>query len=172
MPDKVARKIFEKIQGEVCWEVFYERINLSFKFGEPRLVIHEDKIDPILDRKIRCLTGVKSEWFFWVTYGRWKLTVLNYSRKKIAATNYSTKNKKRNIIRFLWGQRLVRFEFDSKTNETKLLFDLDAELIITPPRNTAKEIWTLYEPNGYCLRVYGNGEYDYGATKDLRGKCN
>ena len=166
MSIKIIKRVFDKMLGEVCWEIFHENINLSLKFGRPKLFIYENKKNPTLDRKLRCLTGIKFEWLFWVTNGYWKLTVLdNSGKKKLVATSSSPRSKKDDTIRYFWGQKLDRVEIDSKLFQTRLFFDLGAELVVRRPRDITKEVWILYEPNGYCLSLFGNGKYLHMPAK-------
>jgi hypothetical protein len=148
--------------GQVCWGVCSGQINLSFNLGNPRLLFEGCQNDPLRDRQLRKYTRVKGQWFLWVYNSYWKLTVLDASgEQKLTVSTSSTDKKKNKVCPLLCGQKLTHVSVNHTTGETKLLFDLGAELNIRRPDDKAKELWLLYGPDDYCLSINGNGTYDY-----------
>jgi len=162
------KNIFQGMIGQVCWDVYYKQINLSFNLGEPRLVIETCKENPEKDRKLRKYTRVKGQWFIWVYHAYWKLSVLDLSGKqKLTASTSDSYRKKCGVCSLLWGQKLTQILVRHETGETKLFFDLGAELIIRRPSSNTKELWLLYCPNDYCISIHGNGTYDYKPSSGI-----
>jgi hypothetical protein len=163
MSEKLFQSTFQKMIGQYCWGMTYSRwINLSFKLGQARLVVESCKNNPARDRLIRGCTRVRADWFFWIWMASWRLTVITTDGKRKIKANMSSSYKQKNqVTRILNGQRLTSVEINHKTGKTIFHFDLGAELIIWRWEESAKQLWTLSKPNGYCLKVNGNGTYDH-----------
>ncbi len=168
MSDDVIKNTFLKMAGQVCWEIYCGQFGLSFNAGNPRLVVHCCKTDPVRDRRIRRLTGIKAEWNFWVLHAYWKLTVLSADGKKqMAATSASSYKHQSSVCRFLNGQRLTCVDIDHKNGKTVLGFDLGAELSIRRWAADGNDLWSLAKPNGYFLEVHGDGTYSHNPGSGI-----
>ncbi len=170
---KAIQKSLNRLIGHYCWNAYYERmLNLDLNFGPPRLRVREPhettSRSPRAKEFASCrLVRPKGTWWFWLRMASW---TIRRSGKKLASFSSSQKDMKRAFMH-LNGQKLRSFHIHPDTGRTRLTFDLGGELDIRRfEKDSVDELWILYEPNGYCLSVYGNGTYDHnpGSGSDCR----
>jgi hypothetical protein len=148
--------------GIICWNARWDDdLNLRIDFGQPSLSIREPKEIITEHEKIsqsskyRHVT-LRGEWFFWVLSGYWKLSLKDSNE----VTNASSYQNKKMALIHLSGQKLFHSTVNPYTSATQLDFDLGARLTIRRmSKNSDKDIWYLYKPNGYVLSVRADGKY-------------
>jgi hypothetical protein len=156
---------FRPLLGKPCWGVHYDRpLNLSLKFGDPHLDIqepYESRSTSEVVRKLfaRRLVTVRGRWWLWIYLARWRLMLGDERVVKWT----SPKRALANALSDLDGQKLIRVEVDRHTGVTRFDFDLGASLEVWRLRrkDTRKDLWLLYKPNGYVLSVRGDGTCYY-----------
>lgn len=170
---KIIQEHFSEIIGKPCWGLKYDRqTNLTLNFGTPFLRIEEPRKSKSKMKSIREYFAsrriyVKSDYFFWVYFARWKIIQNN---KTLATNRYSFK-KITSAISYLDGQIIERIEVDSNTGKTILTFDLGGSLIIKRwSANEIDELWCLHKPDKNVLSVYSNGFYSYDSINTKVGK--
>ena len=74
-------------------------------------------------------------------------------------------------LEYLSGQRLVDMRVTPETGATEFAFDFDTILHVRRyERLSNDELWSLFEPTGYVLSVYGDGTFSHepGSGTDRR----
>ena len=88
---------------------------------------------------------------------KWKISF----EGKRAVTNKSSYRKIEMALAKLSGQILTDVEIDPKTGDTRFEFDLGGALKVRRWWRKSKDLWMLYQPNGYVLTIKGGGQYSY-----------
>ncbi|MBL7152515.1 MAG: hypothetical protein ISS79_02270 [Phycisphaerae bacterium] len=180
----IIDRTFEKIYGEICWDVIYERfLNLSMRLGEPsfgechqpsqkvapseirrRIATKDWQIRPF---KARRWVHVQGRWGLWIYMAYWKISCQGIQ----VATSSSSPRIKSLATQDLDGQKLTKVQVNPDTGATAFSFDLGSVVEVRRfERTSTDELWILNKPNGYFLSVRGDGTYDHvpGSGLDNR----
>jgi hypothetical protein len=171
----IIDRTFEKVYGEICWNVMHDcQLNFSMELGEPSLDVPHGPSQKVTSGEIRRrlaardwrirpdkaqrVVHVKGRWFLWIYMAYWKTSCQGVQ----IATSSSSQRLKSLATRDLDGQKLIQVQVNPRTGATAFTFDLGSVLEVRRfERDSSDELWTLYEPTGYCLSVRGDGTYDH-----------
>lgn len=166
-PD-VIHKALKQIYGKHCWGVEYDcNVNLSMSFGDPVLRIREPVQSKSSSSKVQELFArrhvtVKGKWWLWIYCAYWKLSFEGVR----AATGASSFKQIQIALARLNGQMLKQVEINPQTGATRFVFDLGGLLEVWRfERDSKKDLWMLYAPDGNVLAVRGDGQSSLSARR-------
>lgn len=145
-----------------CWFVSQGHGSfITIEFGQPHLEIREPSSTSNIKKLQYRNVKIYGEWHLWIYCCDWEV----YLENKLVAHSESSRNKIKNALKYINGQKITKIEIDNDTGDTNFYFDLGGLIKTKHYVDDLYDQWLLYDPYEYVLTICNDGKYSYQHVK-------